>query len=62
MAKQATSFRLSAEAERKLAATATALGVTKAAVVEMGIRLIASREGIANAGDTADTRTGRPSR
>jgi hypothetical protein len=44
--KQSTSFRLSDDARRLLAALADALGLSQAAVIEMAVRQLAKREGV----------------
>ncbi|WP_172600141.1 ribbon-helix-helix protein, CopG family [Sulfuricystis multivorans] len=44
--KQATSFRLSAEALRLLKLLADAKGISQASVIEMAIREMAKKEGL----------------
>lgn len=44
--KKATSYRLSDEARRLLAALAASLGVTQTAALELAVRQLAKREGV----------------
>jgi len=46
-ARRATSFRLTAQALRLLAAAAKRSGISQAAILEIAIRRLAKREGIA---------------
>jgi predicted DNA-binding protein len=47
MSKKKTSIRLSEEAQILIAQLSTQLGISQSAVVELAIRVLAKREGIA---------------